>query len=40
MVDFKKLLAECGKVMNPGYQFLQDMKTCHLKKDHDGECKE
>lgn len=36
MIDFKKLLSQCGKHNNP--PFLQDMKFCSLPKDHQGEC--
>lgn len=38
MVDFKKLLSQCGKKLNDPER-LEDMQFCRLPKGHDGECK-
>lgn len=38
MIDFEKLLSQCGKKLNDPY-WLQDTKRCNLPKDHTGECK-
>ena len=40
MVDFKKLMNTCMKVLNPDENDLRNWKHCHLPKNHDGECKE